>query len=84
MQRFDDESKMIAKITIPPQSSIGLHQHINDEEIIYVIEGQGICISDGKEFEISKGLVNYTRRGESHSIKNTSDHELVLLAIIFK
>lgn len=84
IQRFDDESKMIAQITIPSQSSIGFHEHINDEEIVYIIEGQGKCIAAGKEVEIAKGFVNYVKRGESHSIINDSDQDLILLAIILK
>lgn len=84
IKRFDDESKMIAMITLPPNSSIGLHQHLNDEEIVYIIEGHGVCISGGKETAIAKGFVNYVKRGESHSIKNNTDKDLVLLAIILK
>ena len=84
IKRFDDESKMIAQITLPPNASIGLHQHLNDEEIIYIIEGHGVCISGGNELAIAKGFVNYVKRGESHSIINNTEQDLVLLAIILK
>jgi len=84
IQRYDDESKMIARITIPPKSSIGFHQHVGDEEIIYVIEGQGLCKTEVATEVIKAGIVNYIKNGESHGITNTSDKDLILLAIILK
>ncbi len=84
INRFDDESKMIAKITLEPSSSIGYHSHINDEEVIYVIKGKGLCLDGDERFDISEGLVNYIPRGKSHSIINNSDENLVLFAVILK
>ena len=84
LNRFDDESKMIARITLEPSSSIGYHSHVSDEEIIYIIKGKGICVDGDKEFAIYEGLVNYVPSGKSHSIINNSSEDLVLLAIILK
>jgi quercetin dioxygenase-like cupin family protein len=84
IQKYNDPNKMIAKITIPPQSSIGFHTHVEDEEIVYVIEGNGTCIDGENKRNIKTGDVNFTRKGESHSIINTSDFDLVILAIINK
>lgn len=84
LNRLDIDNKMIARITLDPNSSIGYHTHVDDEEIIYVISGEGKCIDNGEELVIKTGQVNYVPRGKSHSIINNSDKELVLLAIILK
>ncbi len=84
LNRLDIDNKMIARITLEPSSSIGYHTHVEDEEIIYIISGQGKCIDNGVETQIYEGQVNYIPRGKSHSIINNSNKDLVLLAIIYK
>src|SRR5690554_2626700 len=78
INRFDDENKMIARITLEPKSSIGYHSHLDDEEIIYIIEGNGLCLDGDASFDIYEGLVNYIPRGKSHSIINNSSKNLIL------
>ncbi|MEI6071971.1 MAG: cupin domain-containing protein [Verrucomicrobiae bacterium] len=48
--------KFIHDDIIPPGSSIGYHQHKNDEpeeEWYYCLEGEGIMTLDGKDYDIS-------------------------------
>ncbi|TDT71893.1 cupin domain [Hypnocyclicus thermotrophus] len=65
-------------------SEVGYHQHIEDEEIYYVLEGKGIINDNGEEKEISVGDLIYTKDGERHSIKNTGDTSLKFIAFIIK
>lgn len=50
-----------------------LHTHSNAEEVLYVIEGQGMAISGDEEFEIGPGDVVFVPYGEKHFFKNTHD-----------
>lgn len=84
MQKYDDGRKMIAQITIPPQASIGFHTHVNDDEVVYVLKGQGKCLMGKETCMLKAGDVNYTSKEESHSIINDSSEDLVILAIISK
>ncbi len=84
LRKWETEDKMIAQITIPTNCSIGVHTHEEDEEIIYVIQGSGICYVDGKENPLQAGMVNYCMKHENHSIKNTNPEDLVLFAVINK
>lgn len=74
--------KMYAKITIPKGSSIGIHTHVEDEEVIYVLKNKGILTIDGKEMEITEGMVSLCKKGRNHSIKNIFDDDLELLAVV--
>lgn len=74
--------KLYARITILPNSSIGVHVHNNDEEMVYVISGQGLAYINGEYLKIKTGQTHYAKRGQSHSIINNSSDNLVILAVI--
>lgn len=84
MIKFFDDKNTIAHIIIPPHCSIGIHTHENDQEIIYVIKGEGICIEDGKEYSLKQGNANYCPIHYNHSIINKSADDLELFAVITK
>lgn len=74
--------KMYARITILPNSSIGMHEHIEDEEMVYVISGEGLAYINGEYKVIKTGEHHHAKRGNKHSIINNSEEKLVILAII--
>lgn len=82
--KYADDVNFVVRITISKGSSIGWHIHENDQEIIYVISGKGICIEDDKEYELVPGYANYCAKGKNHSIKNIYDEDLELFAVITK
>jgi mannose-6-phosphate isomerase-like protein (cupin superfamily) len=81
-RRVRDENGLIMHGTLPPGSSIGLHTHQGNYEVIYILSGAGVCIDDGQEIPLSPGMVHYCPAGHSHSIVNTGDEPLVLFAVI--
>ena len=74
--------RLIAKITINPGCSIGLHEHKAEEEIYYIMNGTGIVNDNGTEREVSAGDAVLTGGGAFHSIENKKDIPLQLLAVI--
>ena len=44
---YNDELVKICKITIKKGSSIGLHQHVSNLEVAYVLSGVATSIVDG-------------------------------------
>lgn len=82
MQMFDDGQNKIAKLRFPAGASIGLHRHEGTSETIYVIEGNGVMLEDGKEVPLKPGDVSYCPEGCEHSLCNNSDEELVVFAVI--
>ncbi len=77
-----DKSRLCSKITINSGCSIGLHEHVNEEEIYYIIKGKGIIDDNGVKQEVCVGDAVLTGGGATHSIENASDEPLQLLAII--
>lgn len=67
-----------------PGSSVGYHQHIDDEEIYFILSGEGKIVDNGEESDIKAGDLLYTKQGERHSIKNTGNETLKFVAFIVK
>jgi mannose-6-phosphate isomerase-like protein (cupin superfamily) len=59
-------------------ASIGVHTQ-EDDEIYYVISGTGEYTLDGKTTTVSAGTALLTRRGSSHSLRQTGKEDLVIL-----
>ncbi len=76
------KSRLFAEITIPVGGSIGYHQHEQEEEIFYLISGQG-RVKDGEEWkEMNVGDALVTGGGAGHAVENTGNHPLVIMAVI--
>ena len=56
------------------------HEHL-DEELQYVIEGEGTWFLNGVESPIKPGDMMYTRPWDLHGISNTSDKPLRFLVV---
>jgi len=76
------KARLIAKITINPGCSIGLHEHVNEEEIFYIIKGKALFNDNGVMKEAEEGDSLLTGGGAVHSVENTGDVPLEMLAVI--
>lgn len=74
--------RLCARVKINPGCSIGVHEHVQEEEIYYILSGRGIVIDDGIPKELGVGDAVLTRDGASHSIECIGDEPLILMAII--
>jgi len=81
-EEFKGKARLCAQITLEPGCSIGLHEHVNEDEIFYFIKGEGRVIDNGKEYFIKAGDSLLTGGGDSHSVENTGCELLVFVAII--
>lgn len=77
-----NEARLFAKLTLKPGTSIGVHKHENEFEIFFVLSGEGIFYDNDQPVQIKAGDVCLTRSGETHSVENNSNEDLVLLAVI--
>lgn len=79
---FDDSMGKIIQCTLPVGSSIGLHTHQGNCEIIYVMSGTGVCTDDGEDYAIIPGMRLYCPEGHTHGIRNNGSEPLVLFGIL--
>lgn len=78
--------RMYAKVVLHPHSSVGWHQHVDETEPYYILEGNGIFIDNDKSRNpVGPGDVCAIIPGQCHSLLNESDTEdLVFMALIHK
>ena len=81
---FTGKARLIARLTLPAGASIGMHQHLHDEEIFYFISGKGFYqdTPDDPGQPIQAGDASLTLAGGWHAIVNQGPEPLVLLAVI--
>lgn len=77
-------TRLCAELVLPPGTSIGDHDHVNEDEIYIIQKGRGLMIDSGKEVSVEAGDAILTGQGASHSVKNTGTEDLVITAVIMK
>ena len=71
----------VVKVTLAPGASCGEHEHTEDNERFYVLEGELTMIEDGSEYVMHPGDCEYCPIGHSHGAVNRSDAPASYLAI---
>jgi mannose-6-phosphate isomerase-like protein (cupin superfamily) len=69
----------VQSVKLPAGSAIGLHAHMGDEELYYIVDGDGVMTSDGEEYAVGPGTASLCRSGSSHGLVNTSEGEMTVL-----
>ena len=81
-RRIDCGKRRISYLRVPGGASVGSHLHLDDDEIDYVIKGEGcVVINECVEF-LKEGSVHICHARSIHSILNTSEEDLILLSIV--
>lgn len=85
---FFDGTNRIFKGLLIPGASIGIHTHEDSCEVIFILEGNGCILEKEPETEeettqsVSAGDCLYCPKGHTHSLRNTSDEDLVFYAVV--
>lgn len=79
---FADERNRIMRATLKPGASIGMHVHDTSSEIVYVLQGCATVLEEGSEHTLTAGMCHYCPRGESHSVINRGEEDLLLFAVV--
>ncbi len=69
---------------LPPNTSIGVHTHGNDQEYYYIVSGNGVMTLDGKEHDVAAGDITAVLPGGSHGLANRSANDLRIIVISVK
>lgn len=76
--------KMYAKVTIDINSSLGYHEHVDDGECYYILQGTALYNDNGEEKVLTSGACTFTPAGSGHGIENIGEEALVFMALILK
>lgn len=74
--------RLFSEITLEKGCSIGNHDHVNETEYYWIVEGEGIVTEADGEKVVTKGDLVITGGGASHAIRNEKDTPLRFAAII--
>lgn len=76
--KVDDLKMVFKKRILKPGSAIGYHLQ-KEDEIYYVLDGEGEMQMNGKSFNIKAGDAILTRPGSSHGLKVIGDKDLTII-----
>ena len=71
---------MFKKRILHPGSAIGYHLQKNDE-IYYILSGEGELNMDGEISVVGAGTAILTRPGTHHSLKQTGKEDLIIFIV---
>lgn len=74
--------KSVGLVRLEPGASIGAHSHYGEEDFYFCISGVGTVVDNGEEHPFTPGTLQITRDGETQSISNTGETELVFLGAL--
>lgn len=66
-------------VIIPPGTSVGLHQHADDQETYVILRGGGTMTLDEASFPVAAGDLIRNRAYGRHGLVNDGDEDLHLL-----
>lgn len=82
IRMFVNEDTKIMQSRLTPGSTIGLHVHETDSEMIYILSGTGKVLCDGAYEPLAPGSCHYCPKGHQHSLINDGAEDLKFLAMI--
>jgi mannose-6-phosphate isomerase-like protein (cupin superfamily) len=75
------EELMFTHAILPPAGRTDCHTH-DRPELIYIVSGQGICVTTEGETPVTADVALWVRAGEQHQMINTG-YEPLKLATVF-
>lgn len=78
---YDDFSSGIQ--VLPPGCSVRQHGHKQNHELIFIYQGNGICVIDGVEYNAIPGTTILFARNSVHYLENTGDTDMRLFWVFF-
>lgn len=78
---FDGKNR-IMRGRLPVGSTIGLHTHETNSEIMYILSGCAKVITDGVEEIYEPGQCHYCPKGHAHTTIAVGDEDLQIVAVV--
>jgi mannose-6-phosphate isomerase-like protein (cupin superfamily) len=75
--------QVFRKRVLHPGAAIGYHLQ-KEDEVYYILSGEGVMQMNGKEFPVKPGDAILTRPGSSHGLKQTGKDDLTLIIVYEK
>lgn len=80
-EKLKGEAKMFNLLTFAPGSSLGLHEHTDNFELYYILEGTATVDDNGTTVDVGPGDMIYTADGAKHSITAKSPMKMIATVV---
>ena len=80
---YTGKHSQLVLMSLGPKEEIGMEVHEENDQFFRFEKGQGKCVIDGKEYDLSDGVAVVVPAGAQHNIINTSDAEELKLYTIY-
>ena len=74
--------RLYAHILLKKGCSVGYHVHENESELYHILTGTGRYDDNGETRDVHPGDTTVTAPGQGHSIVNTGEEDLTMMALI--
>ncbi len=79
-EKAEGFKQVFRKRVLHPGAAIGYHPQ-KEDEVYYILSGEGVMQMNGKEFPVKPGDAILTRPGSSHGLKQTGKDDLALIIV---
>jgi mannose-6-phosphate isomerase-like protein (cupin superfamily) len=80
---YTGKHSQLVLMSLRPKEEIGMEVHPDNDQFFRFEKGQGKCIIDGNEYDLTDGSVIVVPAGAQHNIINVSDTEELKLYTIY-
>ena len=80
---YTSTHSQLVLMSLKPEEDIGMEVHEENDQFFRFEKGQGKCVIDGNEYELSDGVAVVVPAGAQHNIINTSKTEDLKLYTIY-
>jgi mannose-6-phosphate isomerase-like protein (cupin superfamily) len=80
---YTSKHSQLVLMSLKPGEDIGMEVHEENDQFFRFEKGQGKCIIDGNEYELTDGVAVVVPAGAQHNIINTSKTEGLKLYTIY-
>ncbi|MGZ4911475.1 MAG: cupin domain-containing protein [Halobacteriota archaeon] len=80
---YTSKHSQLVLMSLKPEEDIGMEVHKDNDQFFRFEKGQGKCVIDGNEYELSDGVAVVVPAGAQHNIINTSKTEDLKLYTIY-
>ncbi|MTI57459.1 helix-turn-helix domain-containing protein [Geosporobacter ferrireducens] len=71
----------VAQVKIYPGCQQEKHFHLGEEQLFYVVQGQGSFITNGKKEDVYKPMIVYIPPHSEHEVFNTGKEDLIFVVV---
>jgi len=80
---YTAKHSQLVLMSLLPNEEIGMEVHKDNDQFFRFEKGQGKCIIDGNEYQVTDGSAIIVPSGAQHNIINTSNSESLKLYTIY-